>query len=157
MRIWQDVILHLCTTAADSASVLGFLLLLLLLLSRSSLQHVLWCQSIVWFLQVWLLSSTTWQQTRRVLCWTCSSSSLPPSFAPLIPGLSTHDTCHGGAAEGIWHFILTCGCDLASSLTLTLSVYTHSRPAVCPQPIGRLRSPQSNSTNVKEGGIQLDR
>lgn len=61
----------------------------LLLLSPSPLQCVLWCQSLVWFLQVWLFSSNTWQETCRVLCWAgsllCSLSCLMTLFS--YPGV----------------------------------------------------------------------
>lgn len=43
-----------------------------LLLLWLSLQCVLWCQSIVWYLRMWLLSSNTRRGTCRVLCRTGS-------------------------------------------------------------------------------------
>lgn len=62
-------------------------------------RSVLWCQSVVWLLRVWLLSSNTWQETCRVLGWTVSLRPLSPlrfALSSHIPGLSTYDTCQAG-------------------------------------------------------------
>lgn len=81
-----------------------------------SFQCVLCCQSIVWFLQVWFISSNTWRETHRALCWTGCLLSLPCTLFLL----SVHETCLSRRIEQIWHVILTFRCDLLSFLTLTL-------------------------------------